>query len=114
LELPDVQKAIGPAASIILAAWIFMGFLQQRYDAAVSRYRQAINDFRFGNHASDRRDNIRDQIFAVRCPARFARPSKLVRPDRSAKFWNVFVHRGLVFATQSCCKAEGSRFQRPA
>jgi hypothetical protein len=39
LELSDVLKAIGPAASIIFAAWIFMGFLQQRYDAAVSRYR---------------------------------------------------------------------------
>jgi hypothetical protein len=90
-----------------------MGFLQQRYAAAVSRYRQAISNFRFGNHASDRRDNIRDQILAVRCPARFA-PVKLARPDRSAKFWNVFVHCGLVPATQSCCKAEGSRFQRPA
>ena len=68
-ELSDVLKAIGPAASIIFAAWIFMGFLQQRYDAAVSRYRQAISDFRTGNHALDRRDNIRDQIlvFKRRC-----------------------------------------------
>ena len=68
-ELSDVLKAIGPAASIIFAAWIFMGFLQQRYDAAVGRYRQAISDFRTGNHAPDRRDNIRDQIlvFKRRC-----------------------------------------------
>jgi Protein of unknown function (DUF2721) len=68
-ELSDVLKAIGPTASIIFAAWIFMGFLQQRYDAAVSRYREAISDFRTGCHAPDRHDNIRDQIlvFKRRC-----------------------------------------------
>src|SRR3978361_700248 len=68
-ELSDVLKAIGPAASIIFAAWIFMGFLQQRYDAAVGRYRQAISDFRTGDHPPDRHDNIRDQIlvFKRRC-----------------------------------------------
>jgi Protein of unknown function (DUF2721) len=68
-NLADVLKAIGPAASIIFAAWIFMGFLQQRYDAAVDRYRQAISDFRTGNHEPDRHDNIRDQIlvFKRRC-----------------------------------------------
>lgn len=43
-----------------------MGFLQQRYNAAVNRYRQAISDFRSGNHASDRRDNIRDQILVYK------------------------------------------------
>ena len=32
-ELSDVLKAIGPAASIIFAAWIFTGFLQQRAPA---------------------------------------------------------------------------------
>src|SRR4051812_24804018 len=68
-ELSDVLKAIGPAASIIFASWIFMGFLQQRYDAAVDRYRLAISDYRTGKHAPDRHDNIRDQIlvFKRRC-----------------------------------------------
>jgi uncharacterized membrane protein YraQ (UPF0718 family) len=67
--LSDILKAIGPAASIIFAAWIFMGFLQQRYDAAVGRYRQSISDFRTGRHATDRQDNIREQIlvFKHRC-----------------------------------------------
>jgi hypothetical protein len=65
-ELSDVLKAIGPAASIIFAAWIFMGFLQQRYDAAVGRYREAISDFRTGSHAPERRDNIREQILVFR------------------------------------------------
>jgi Protein of unknown function (DUF2721) len=67
--LSDVLRAMGPTASIIFAAWIFMGFLQQRYDAAVSRYRESISDFRTGRHAADRRDNIREQIlvFKRRC-----------------------------------------------
>jgi hypothetical protein len=68
-DLSDVLKAVGPAASIIFAAWIFMGFLQQRYDTAVSRYREAISDFRTGKHRPDRHDNIREQIliFKRRC-----------------------------------------------
>jgi hypothetical protein len=61
-EMSDILKAVGPSASIIFAAWIFMGFLQQRYDAAITRYRQAISDFRTNEHGSDRHDNIREQI----------------------------------------------------
>lgn len=68
-DLSDILKAIGPNASIIFAAWIFMGFLQQRYDAAVARYLAAISDFRSAEHAPDRRDNVREQIvlFKRRC-----------------------------------------------
>ncbi|MGY3506948.1 DUF2721 domain-containing protein [Bradyrhizobium sp. USDA 4471] len=68
-HLSEILKAIGPSASIIFAAWIFVGFLQQRYDAAVDRYRQTISDYRSGEHPADRRDNIQDQIlvFKYRC-----------------------------------------------
>jgi hypothetical protein len=65
-ELSDILKAIGPSASIIFAAWIFMGFLQQRYDAAISRYRGAISDYRSFKHAPDRRDNVQEQILVYK------------------------------------------------
>ncbi len=37
-DLAKVLTTVGPAASIIFAAWIFVAFLQTRYDAAVDRY----------------------------------------------------------------------------
>ncbi len=66
LQLGDVLKAIGPNASIVFAAWIFMGFLQQRYDSAIDRYRSAVGDYRSGNHDDARADNLRDQVVAYR------------------------------------------------
>ena len=60
--LADLFKAIGPTASIIFAAWIFMGFLQQRYDAAVERYREMIGKYREVEQSNDRRVNAKDQI----------------------------------------------------
>jgi hypothetical protein len=66
IDLPNILKAIGPAASIVFAAWIFMGFLQQRYDSAVERYLEMIEKFRTGDVSDPRRDNIRDQVLAYR------------------------------------------------
>ena len=66
IQLNDVLKAIGPNASIVFAAWIFMGFLQQRYDSAIDRHRGAVGDYRSGDHSSERSDNLRDQISAYR------------------------------------------------
>ena len=40
-NIGDIFKAIGPAASIIFAAWIFVSF-QVRYYSAMSRYLDAI------------------------------------------------------------------------
>ena len=51
IALPDILKVVGPSAAIIFAAWIFMGFLQQRYDAAVERYRSAIDEIPEGKTA---------------------------------------------------------------
>jgi len=65
-ELGDVLKAIGPNASIVFAAWIFMGFLQQRYDSAIDRYRGAVGDYRSSNHDQARGDNLRDQVVIYR------------------------------------------------
>ncbi len=66
IQLGDVLKAIGPNASIVFAAWIFMGFLQQRYDSAIDRYRGAVGDYRSGDHDAARSDNLRDQVVAYR------------------------------------------------
>src|SRR3978361_2255962 len=65
-DLENVLKVIGPAASIVFAAWIFMGFLQQRYDSAVERYRDMIEKCRNGELSDMRRDNIKDQVLAFR------------------------------------------------
>lgn len=61
-ELNDVLSAIGPSASIVFAAWIFMGFLQQRYTAAYERYRSLIEDCRNGGLSGPRRGNVKDQV----------------------------------------------------
>lgn len=61
-QLGEVLKAIGPNASIVFAAWIFMGFLQQRYDSAIDRYREAVGDFRSNEHDERRTGNLKDQI----------------------------------------------------
>ena len=69
IDLANIFKVIGPAASIIFAAWIFMGFLQVRYDAAVDRYRALVGQFRDGQDRDDRRDNLRASIliYKKRC-----------------------------------------------
>ena len=66
VHLSDVLKAIGPNAAIVFAAWIFMGFLQQRYDGALDRYRKAVGDYRSNAHEDDRTTNLKDQVLAYR------------------------------------------------
>jgi uncharacterized membrane protein YraQ (UPF0718 family) len=66
VQLGEVLKAIGPNASIVFAAWIFMGFLQQRNDAAIDRYRQAVGDFRSNEHDPSRSGNLKAQVLAYR------------------------------------------------
>jgi hypothetical protein len=58
-ELKDILTAIGPNASIVFAAWIFMGFLQQRYSVALERYRSLIEQCRVGGQAASRQGNLR-------------------------------------------------------
>lgn len=65
-ELKDILAAIGPSASIVFAAWIFMGFLQQRYGDAVSRYRSLIEQCRNDDLQGVRRGNIKDQVVLYR------------------------------------------------
>ena len=62
LDLAKVLTTIGPAASIIFAAWIFVAFLQTRYDAAVERYRDLIEKFRTSELSGSRKANMQDAI----------------------------------------------------
>jgi|GEM_PF-3399985 len=65
-DLTSILKAIGPAASIVFAAWIFMGFLQQRYDSAIERYHLMIDRYRREELSSEHRGNIRDEIMVYK------------------------------------------------
>ncbi|MCJ2131023.1 DUF2721 domain-containing protein [Methylobacterium sp. E-045] len=78
VQLSDVLKAIGPNASIVFAAWIFMGFLQQRYDAALGRYQQAVGDYRSEGHDIGRADNLRAQVLAYRRRCRLMSRASLI------------------------------------
>lgn len=66
IRLSEVFKAIGPNASIVFAAWIFMGFLQQRYDAAINRYPSAAGDYRSETHDDSRGDYLKIHLLKYR------------------------------------------------
>src|SRR3954462_9829864 len=68
-DLKDVLTAVGPTASLIFAAWIFLSFLQQRYTTAYERYRSLISEYRQGNLQDQRKRSVRDQIlmYKQRC-----------------------------------------------
>lgn len=68
-QLKDLLEAIGPPASLIFAAWIFMTILQSRYQAAFDRYRSLISSYRDGDLAEARHGNVKDQIliYKKRC-----------------------------------------------
>lgn len=78
VELGEYLKAVGPNASIVFASWIFMGFLQQRYDGAVNRYREAVGDYRSSEHDEDRGSNLRDQVIAYHHRCRLMENATLV------------------------------------
>jgi hypothetical protein len=78
VQFSDVLKAVGPNAAIVFAAWIFMGFLQQRYDGALDRYRNAVGDYRSNEHDATRSDNLKDQVLAYRRRCRLMSGATLV------------------------------------
>jgi Mn2+/Fe2+ NRAMP family transporter len=68
-ELKDLLQALGPTASLIFAAWIFLSFLQTRYTAAYERYRALIDEFRQHGNRDRRRESLHEQIleYKLRC-----------------------------------------------
>jgi uncharacterized membrane protein YraQ (UPF0718 family) len=78
VQLSDVLKAVGPNAAIVFAAWIFMAFLQQRYDGALDRYRTAVGDYRSNQHDPNRADNLKHQVLSYRRRCRLMSGATLV------------------------------------
>jgi hypothetical protein len=68
-ELKDFLEALGPSASLIFAAWIFLSFLQERYTSAYDRYRSMIDGYRHASDDDPHRSSIRRQIvlYRTRC-----------------------------------------------
>jgi hypothetical protein len=68
-ELKDLLEALGPTASLIFAAWIFLTFLQSRYTSAYERYRALIDEFRQHENRDRRRESLHEQIleYKLRC-----------------------------------------------
>lgn len=68
-ELKDLLQAIGPTASLIFAAWIFLSFLQTRYSDAYNRYRELIAELRKHGENDSRRRSLVDQVleYKLRC-----------------------------------------------
>jgi hypothetical protein len=65
-DLKDLLQALGPTASLIFAAWIFLTFLQARYSAGYERYRALIAELRTHREQDQRRDSLRDQILSYK------------------------------------------------
>jgi len=61
-QAKDVLDALGPNATLIFAAWIFLSFLQQRYSSAYGRYRELIAEYREHGEHDYRRTSLSEQI----------------------------------------------------
>lgn len=71
-ELKDVLSAVGPAASLVFAAWIFLQLLNSRYVSSYDRYRTLTGEYREmqdDNWDDARRNSVREQIllYKKRC-----------------------------------------------
>jgi len=68
-QLKDVLSALGPTASLVFAAWIFLNFLQSRYSSAYDRYRALVSEYRErGDNwpSAQRREQMVDQIWGYK------------------------------------------------
>jgi len=68
-DLKDLLEAVGPTASLIFAAWIFLTFLQARYTAAYERFRSLIAELRSHGEQDQRHSSLQNQIliYKQRC-----------------------------------------------
>jgi Mn2+/Fe2+ NRAMP family transporter len=65
-QLKDLLQALGPTASLIFAAWIFLTFLQSRYAAAYQYYRALIAELRDHDERDRRRESLIGQTLEYR------------------------------------------------
>lgn len=65
-QMKDVLSSLGPSASLVFAAWIFLSFLQTRYTGAYQLYRELISELRERGEdqamSSARRGQVAQQI----------------------------------------------------
>lgn len=61
-----LMNKVGSAAPLIFAAWLFVVFLQNRYEAAIDRYRELISSYRNSEPSDSRKANMRDQVVSYR------------------------------------------------
>ncbi len=68
-DLAKLLQTIGPTASLLFAAWIFLQYLNQRYIESVSRLRDLAENLRGREAQGPRLDSLRDQlqIYQRRC-----------------------------------------------
>lgn len=67
-QLKDVLDAVGPTASLVFAAWIFLSYLQARYTAAAERYRELADNYRNGAEGNRARSVSRQiLLYKRRC-----------------------------------------------
>lgn len=61
-DLKNVLQAVGPTASLIFAAWLFLSYLQQRFTSAYERYRALISEFRQHKEKDQRYHSLLEQV----------------------------------------------------
>src|SRR3982751_2327953 len=65
VDLKELLETIGPTASLVFAAWIFLSYLQSRYQAAAQRFRELVDEFREQPNSS-RHQSVRRQILVYK------------------------------------------------
>ena len=61
IDLKELLQTVGPTASLVFAAWIFLSYLQTRYEAAAIRFRELLDEYRDEKN-SQRHQSVRRQI----------------------------------------------------
>jgi len=65
-DIKDLLQAVGPTASLIFAAWIFLSYLQTRYTAAYQLFRELVAEYRDHSEQDTRRDTLRAQVLVYK------------------------------------------------
>jgi hypothetical protein len=65
-DLKAVLETVGPTASLLFAAWIFLQYLNQRYIESVKRLRELIQQRRDQPKEADGSDRLSDQVAMYR------------------------------------------------
>jgi Protein of unknown function (DUF2721) len=98
-DLKDLLQAVGPTASLIFAAWIFLTFLQSRYTSAYEYFRALIAEFRTHREQDQRRASLRHQILIYKRRCEYMRLAT-----------NIGVTSAILLITALICAALGTMY----